>query len=419
MRILITTPMPPQLQPTNAVPLVTYAQLVGLAARHDVTVATLAGPDPAEWEAVDQLRAQGFDVRAIRRTRLRGVPRWRRGVRLVGAALYGGQPFRSAWYWDARLQALLDRLLSEGSFDLVTAEDNAMGAYQYRTTRPLILTEMEVRRPRPIAWRREPTMSWAGWAFNELDWRRWPGYQRAVWRRFDRLQVFTQHDADALRDIAPDLADRVRITPFGIPLPPPADPAAEQADTVVFVGGFSHYPNVDAALWLGQAIMPLLRARRPGVRLLLVGSYPPAAVRDLASDDIAVTGRVPDVDPYLSRAAVVVAPLRIGGGMRMKVLQGMALGKAVVTTPRGAEGLALAGAPLPVVLASDTQALAEGIISLLESPGRRQALGQAARAFAAQHYSADAYARRLEATYEEVAATAPTRPQAEKVLYRV
>ncbi len=402
MKILLVAPMPPQAQAPGAIPMVLHAQLAALMPRHQLTLVTVAGPDPTEWDALDSLQASGIDVRAVRRSEPRGLRRWRRRWRWASAWLRGRYPWRTVWFWEPAIQQLLDRALAEQSFDVIQVEDNAMGIYRYRTHTPIVFTEHEVRRPRPVDWRGRSRDGWLRWAWREADWHRWPSYQRTIWRRFDRIQVFTPRDAEAIAMIAPEVAGRVRVNPFSIDLPPQVDYSREEEGHILFVGNFTHAPNVDAALWLGREIMPPLRARWPGVRLTLVGSYPPQAVRALTCEDIVVTGRVPEIEPYLERAALVVAPIRTGGGMRMKVLQGMALGKAVVTTPRGAEGLAIDGWPLPLAVAKEAGDLADSIVALLASAQTRRQLGQQARAFVATHYSASAYGWRLEAVYAEV-----------------
>jgi glycosyltransferase involved in cell wall biosynthesis len=205
-----------------------------------------------------------------------------------------------------------------------------------------------------------------------------------------------------IQTMAPELAGRVRINPFGIDVPSESDHTREEPGTVVFVGGFGHRPNVDAALWLGLEIMPLLRALQPGVRLIIVGDNPTKAIQSLASEDIIVTGRVSAVEPFLERAAVVLAPLRAGGGMRVKVLQAMALGKAVVTTSVGAEGLEIAGCELPLSIAIDTEEFARATTILLRSDEMRRAMGRRARAYVMQHFSWSAYGRRMEEMYTEL-----------------
>ncbi len=402
MNILLVAPMPPQPEAPGAIPLVLHAELTGLMARHDVTLVTVAGPDQAEWRALDRLQSMGVKVQAVRRSQPAGLERWRRGLRWAVTWLKGKIPWRTIWFWEPEVQSILDRLLSGQAFDLVIVEDNAMGIYQYHTSAPVLFTEHEVRRPRPIQWHPGPASNWLQWAFREADWIRWRTYQPSVWGRFDRIQVFTRRDAEALIALAPDLAERVRVTPFGLDLPDPLDAELEEPGHILFVGNYTHPPNVDAALWLGSTIMPALRACYPDVRLTLVGIYPPKAVQALACEDILVTGAVPEIEPYFGRAAVVIAPLRIGGGMRMKVLQAMALGKAIVTTPRGADGLMVGDQPPPLMIAEDANAIVAATASLLVSEHKRRLLGQQAHVYVAENFSAQAYARRIEASYAEL-----------------
>jgi glycosyltransferase involved in cell wall biosynthesis len=401
VKILLVTLMPPRAQAPGAIPVVLHAQLQGLLRHHAVTVVTVAGPEPGEWEAVLHLRSEGVEVYAARREELCGWARWQRRWYFATTWLRGQWPWRTIWFWDAQVQRLLDRVLAEQRFDVIQIEDNAMGVYHYRTRAPKVFTEHEVRRPRRWQWRSRSAGPWPRWLVSEADWQRWPSYQRGVWRKFERLQVFTQRDAESLKGIAPDLAGRVRVNPFAVEMPTLAG-MAEVCDTLLFVGNFYHPPNVDAALWLGREIMPRVRVSYPGACLLIVGIFPPAEVRDLAGNGLTVTGPVPDIAPYFERAAVVLAPVRTGGGMRTKVLQAMAYGKAVVTTTRGAEGLSLKGIQLPVATADDAEGIARAVVDLLADDGRRHALGQAARAYVAEHFSPQAYATRQEAIYAEL-----------------
>jgi hypothetical protein len=116
------------------------------------------------------------------------------------------------------MQHLLDRLLGQQQFDLVQVEDIGLGIYRYQKQVPSVLTDHEV-------------------LTSDLnDHHDWQRFQPAIWGQFDRIQVFTPRDAAAVRTIAPDLADRVRINPFGVDIPPEPDPHQEEPDTVVFVG---------------------------------------------------------------------------------------------------------------------------------------------------------------------------------------
>lgn len=414
--------------------------MAALAERHEVVLASLAGPDPADVEALDRLQALGIAVHAVWRdppsVLIRGWSRvtrqavpdpgeWarpgdsgparpevvpperspaRRLERRLGQLrrrLQGREPLFAVQLWEPRMQRLLDSLLARGGLDVLQVDDGAMGgAYRPDHPIPSVLIEPEVRQGPALE--APPGAGWLQAAVAGSERRRWERYQPGVWRRFDRIQVFTERDAQAVASLAPGLQDRVRVNPFGVELPPPAEPGLEEDGSLVFVGGFVHPPNVDAAVWLAREILPAIRARRPGVRLTLVGSAPPPQVRALAGENVVVTGRVPSVEPYLERAAVVLVPVRLGGGMRLKVLQAMALGKAVVTTSLGAEGLAAAPGAPPLAVADGAEAIVEATVGLLHADEDRRALGERARAFVAEHHSWQAYGRRLEKMYAEL-----------------
>jgi glycosyltransferase involved in cell wall biosynthesis len=388
--------MVPQIEAPGAIPILLHAQLTGLAAHHAVTLITIAGPDPQEWTAADNLRELGVEVHAIRRTEPQGLARWQRRWRFASSWLRGRYPFRTIWFWESRVQETIDHLLAQNDYDIVIAEDNATGVYRFQTPAPKVLTEHEVRRPRPIDWRGLAKEKSIRAGLREADWQRWRQYHLSVWQRFDGVQVFTPRDAAAIKNLAPHLASLVRVNPFGIDLPNESDPSQEESGNLVFMGNMTHPPNVDAALWFGTVIMPLLRKQIPNVRLTIVGSYPPPSVRAIAGDDILVAGYVPEIKPFFERAAVVVAPIRTGGGQRMKVLQALAYGKAVVTTARGADGLDIEGCVPPLAIANDAESFATATANLLMSANARRELGRRARAFVEQHYTPAAYARRFE-----------------------
>jgi polysaccharide biosynthesis protein PslH len=403
MKILLVVPMVPRRDGPGAIPVLLHAQLMGLRARHDVTAVTAVGDEPGEVEAVEELRREGIDLRvADRRRPPAGRHRRQRRRRLAGSWMRGSWPWRTVWFAAPGIQLEIDRALASRRFDLVAAEDSAMSVFSLPPGLPRVLTEHEVRRPRRVAWTPPPRPGEAlRWAFGELDWQRWPAFQRGAWERFDLVQAFSRRDAAAIAELAPGVADRVRVNPFGLEPPDAADPAREQAGAVLFVGNFTHPPNRDAARWLAEEIMPAVRAKVENARLQLVGSAPPREVRALAGPHVTVVADAPAVDPYVEAAAVVLAPVRTGGGMRMKVLHALAGGKAVVTTPRGAEGYLGDGHPAPFAVAEDAGAIASATAELLADGERRRALGRRARRFAIDNHSPAAWAERLEAVYEE------------------
>jgi len=401
MKILIVAPMPPDPSGAGAIPILLHAQLSGLRERNDVTLVTAAGDEAGEAEALARLRAEGFDVRAADRRQPRtAAGRWRRRARLAGTWLRG-TPWRTAWFAAPGVQRILDHLAESERFDVAVVEDSAMAGFRLPADTPSLLTEHEVLRPRQPSWRPGPPARWPRWAWNELDWRRRYRFQHKVWQRFDRVLAFTRRDAEAIVELCPGLTGRVAASPFGLVVPEAADTAAEQAETIVFSGNFTHQPNRDAAKWLAGEIVPALRRLRPTARLRLVGNAPSQELLEMAGPAIEVVADPPRVEPYIESAAVVLAPVRTGGGMRMKVLQALAAGKAVVTTPRGAEGFDCFGEEPPLRCADTVESLAAATAELLGDDEARRDLGRRARGFAERHYSPAAWAVRLETAYRE------------------
>ena len=402
MRILLVTPSPPAPAAPSAVPVVAWAQLRGLSARHSITVATLAGPDPRELEALERLRTAGFDVRAVERRDQSTRDRAARWVRNAARWAALRRPMYVVWHHEPALQRLLDALCRGEAFDVVHVNDSAMGHYALDTRAPRLLVEIEARAARTIDWTGWLRGNWYRGIMDEADWHWWPEYQRHVWRQFDRIEAFTQRDVETVARLAPEVASRVHVNPFGIELSAAADPSLEEEGTIAFVGTYTHAPNVDAARWLALEVMPHLRASTPNARLELYGGDPRGALADLARDDVRVHGFVPAIEPAIARAAVVAAPVRVGGGQRMKVLQAMAMAKAIVTTPRGADGIVCDDDAPPLAIADSAESVAARIAELLADPARRRALGARARATAEAHHDAAAYAARLEAAYVEL-----------------
>jgi polysaccharide biosynthesis protein PslH len=399
MRILLVTPSPPAPAAPSAVPLVAWAQLSALSALHQVTLVTVAGPDPRELDALDRLRAAGFDVHVVERRDASAVDRGARWARNAWRWATRRRPMYVVWHYEPGLQQMIDGLCRERAFDVVHVNDSAMAVYAFETRAPKLLVEVEARAPRPVDWTSWLRGNWYRGIMGEADWHWWPRYQRGVWRAFDRIELFTARDADTVARLAPEVSPRLHVNPFGIELPAASDPSLEEEGTIAFVGTYLHAPNVDAARWLALEVMPRLRDRASGVRLHLYGVDPRGAIADLVRDDVRLHGWLPAIEPAIARAAVIAAPVRVGGGQRMKVLQAMAMAKAIVTTPRGAEGFVVDDGAPPMAIADSAEGVAERIAELLADPARRRALGARARAVAEAHHDAAAYAARLEAAY--------------------
>lgn len=401
MRILLVTSMVPDPAGVGAIPKLLAAQLEGLAARHRITLVCAYGEDPGQAEAARRLLASDLDAHILDRRRSPDARRrWRVRAELAGAWLTRRQPWRVVC-GAGGLQPLLDRVGAEREFDVVAVEDNPVAVLRFPAGVPKVLTEHEASRAPASAWRSPKPGQLPRRALRELDWRRWESFLPRAWRRFDLVQVFCDADAEAIAAADPGLAARVRVNPYGILPPEPPDRGRERPGTILFTGTFAHLPNREAARWLAGEIMPALRRRRPGALLRVVGIGPPPEVAELAGPGVEIVADASSIAPHLAEAALVVAPVRSGGGMRMKVLEAMALGKAVLTTPLGAEGFTGFDEPPPLAIAADADGIAAAAAELLADDDRRRELGDRARRFALRHHSPAAWAERLERVYAE------------------
>lgn len=219
-----------------------------------------------------------------------------------------------------------------------------------------------------------------------IEWRKMRRWEARASRRARLTIAVSETDRAALARLAPGADIRAVATGVDIAyFAPRAVP--ERRDRLVFVGSMDWRPNEDAVLHFIDAILPLIRARRPGATLCVAGRNPSEGLRRAAERaGVEVTGTVDDVRDFVADAAVYVVPLRIGGGTRLKIFEALAMGKAVVSTAVGAEGLPLEdGAHF--LRADAPRAFADAVLALLEDPRRRAALGAAGRRLVEERYS--------------------------------
>jgi glycosyltransferase involved in cell wall biosynthesis len=172
----------------------------------------------------------------------------------------------------------------------------------------------------------------------------------------------------------------------------------EQTAGLIFIGGYVHGPNVDAAIWLCEEIMPIVWRTHPAIRVTLIGSNVPDEVRRLASNRVQVAGFIPDVTPYFERARLMVAPLRYGAGLKGKVGHAFAYGLPTITTTIGAEGFDLV-AGRDAMIADDAEGFAAAIIRAYDDPALWETLSENG-ARIVKRFSPEATQERLAAAVE-------------------
>ena len=226
-------------------------------------------------------------------------------------------------------------------------------------------------------------------------------YESWMFTPFQRRIVVAERDRAELRSINPALD--WEVIPNGVDLDyfrPQSGP--REAATLLFTGNFAYEPNEEAALYLARELLPTLQQQIPEAQLWLVGDAPSAAMRALAGEQILVSGRVPDLRPWLARATLFVSPLRLGAGIRNKVLEALATGCPLAATPLSVDGIAASSGQH--ALLAERNELPSALRGLLGDATLRQRLARAGRQLVEDQYSWQQVAARYAAIYESLGA---------------
>ena len=257
-------------------------------------------------------------------------------------------------------------------------------------------------------------MNWLNRLIVKIECTKMARYEPEQIRRFHHVLAVSEQDRDAMSGIA-DPA-RISVIPTGVDLGAYRyDPEARAtAPLVVFTGSMDWTPNVDGVEFFCRDIWPTIIEQVPNARFRIVGRDPHARVRKLASASVEVTGTVSSIVDHLREAAVVVVPLRIGGGTRIKIYEGMAMGKAIVSTRLGAEGLDVRH-ERDILLADDSRQFAEHVVRFLRD-GETRGRYEAAAAATAQKYDWSVVTERLiKALYRTVGPTSHARASIDRI----
>jgi glycosyltransferase involved in cell wall biosynthesis len=229
-----------------------------------------------------------------------------------------------------------------------------------------------------------------------------------VYQKADMVITVSDDDRTALIREAPGA--RVRVVPNIHPVRATVPFfAARRPNSLLFVGGFLHQPNVDAVVFFCRDILPLVRERLPDVSLTVVGHQPPKEILDLQQPGVVLAGWVPDVLPYLDSHCVAIAPLRFGAGMKGKIGEALAAGLPVVTTTVGAEGMGLQSGKT-MMLADSPSAFADVVVRLCTNAALHGRLSAAGREHARRCWDVPVVERSLLRVIDELRGTVPKPP---------
>jgi sugar transferase (PEP-CTERM/EpsH1 system associated) len=379
LRILVFAPQVPW-PPTQGAAIRNYHVVRALARKHRVTLLAFGDPDAPPGP----LERAGVEVIAVPPPPVRTSGR--RALDQMGSlAPDMARRLRSeTMLATARLKAVL-----VDPFDVVHVEGLEMAPYGLDILRatPAGPRARMVYDAHNVEWLLQERAYEADLADRHVTGAVYSKAQALLLRRYEAQVVRTatltvavsQPDSDALVQLVPEA--RIVVAPNAVDTRAFQPVGTEDEDTnlLVFTGKMDFRPNVDAVCWFHDEVLHRVRAVRPDVRLAIVGRDPSASVRRLAGNPgVTVTGEVEDVRPWIARAGVVIAPLRAGGGTRLKVLEAFAMGKAVVATPMAVEGIEAAPGE-DFVVVDEPRAMASAIVALLGDAERRRALGASAR----------------------------------------
>jgi sugar transferase (PEP-CTERM/EpsH1 system associated) len=362
-----------------------YHLLKHLAAHYRVHLATFVD-DPDDWQYVPHVEALCASSHFARMN-----PLTARAKSLT--ALLKNRSLSLEYYRDAGMARWVRDTVARHKIGRVLVFSSAMAQYADacpQARRVVDFCDVDSDKWRQYADKKSFPMSWLyRYEANQLL-----RYERQVARDYDASLFVSAPEADLFRQLAPESTAKIGHFNNGVdtdyfsPELAHASPYAAGERALVFTGAMDYWPNVDAVEWFARDVFPQLRERFADLRFYIVGARPNPAVQALAQQaGVVVTGTVPDVRPYIAHAAVAVAPLRIARGIQNKVLEAMAMARAVVVSPQALEGIeAEPGSEL--VLAEDAAAFVEAVTTLLAGQDSAlEAIGKAARAKVQRRYS--------------------------------
>jgi glycosyltransferase involved in cell wall biosynthesis len=391
VRILIIASEVPY-PPTDSNRAVTLNLLRRLRDKHDVTMVAMSAGDAPEDIAV--VRDLVEELVLVEHTFTK-TP-WRRlGSMLTiwpfGVLLYRSRPFAEA----------VERALRRGSFDVIVGGHINMAQYTVEVERtPKIIAPLDAV---SLYYQRQLSLPLnpAAFLYCLLQYLKVRRYERETYRRYDACVLVARRDAEVIGELCPGLP--IFFAPSGTDLPPAREEAAEPY-SIGFSGVMDYPPNVDAAVYFAHEIFPLVQEALPEAKFYVVGKNPRGEVRALARrEGVEVTGEVPDVKEYLRRIQVYVCPMRLGAGMKMKILEAMAVSLPVVSTTRGAEGVDFV-AGREFLAADEPREFAAAVVRLLRDKDLRAEYGRWGRQAVARAYTWEAHGRAWEEILAAVAA---------------
>jgi len=335
MKILFLTPYVPY--PLNNGGLIrVHHILLNLGKKHAVTAICMEPDNDAQAEGIEVIKKQGINIETVpvannQKQELKRI------YQLL--SLVSSKPYQYKQYHSGAMQNAISQHLQKGNYDLVMVEFSQMGYYELDTELPRYVDQHNVEYEiMHRTYQTEKSLLRKLLAYSE--WKKYYNQEIENCEKFSGCLTTSQRDAEILQQRSPGM--ECHVIPNGVDSEFfKTDNSEIDANMVLFTGTISYYPNTEGILWFYQNVWPLIVAKNPAATFCIAGKSPPPEVQAIADSDSAVTatGMVDDMRDYYNKAAVVVVPLRVGGGTRLKILEGMSMSKAIISTSVGAEGI--------------------------------------------------------------------------------
>lgn len=377
MRILLLTLVVPN-PPDSGPRIKTHYVLRWLADRHEVTLVSFVrdAAEEAAAQALAPLCRGGIYTVPIRRSRIRDIA-------FLMASFVQKMPFLMLRDESPAMRALLQKLLKEHSFDLIHIDQLNMALFAQNTNLPVVLDEHNA------VWTIFARMARQERGLKrfllEFEWRRLRQYEAQICNQAMAVMAVSDEDRLALRDAG--ATGSISVIPIAVDVAGiQAVQRQDDAKAILSMATMYWPPNVDSVLWFEREVLPLIRREIPDAPFWVLGKGPPAEVRALAQDPlIEITGYVEDPTTYLQQSALLVVPLRAGGGMRVKILEALARGLPVVSTTIGAEGIAVESGT-HLLIADEPADFAQAVIRILRDRTFADRLAETGRQHALMRY---------------------------------
>jgi glycosyltransferase involved in cell wall biosynthesis len=369
-----------------------------MRAAHNHTITYLCFADPSGEEAARK-QIESLGIRLVTLPRKNPFDPTYKRYFLALTNLASSMPLVMKKHFRDDYLARARQLVRDEAFDLIHCEWTHYGAYVAALPRrPLFLSSHNIE---AMPWQRlyEHEKNPVKRAFFYLEWRKMLRFEKEVSGEFDHIGAVSADDRDKFKNLYG--CESVTLIPNGVDVSyynfTPPDLTRK---SLVFSASFDAFVNQDAVVYFMESIFPKILEKDSGIRVIFLGKDPPSSFRKYASERVTLTGTVGDVRPYLLRSSVCVVPIRVAGGSRIKILEAMAAGLPVLSTPEGAEGLEVVAGE-HILIARNEDEFARCVIQLLNDRSLAQSLTTKARRLVEERYDWERIAPLLEQAWRQ------------------